>query len=355
MADISKDVLDQPPSSNGDPLELARLSRALDEARARSAALEAELAALKDAEATPYVRKLEARIEELKTRLTVQDKENRRLFEHLRWHWASYPWTVQNWEERDPASDPYGARQRALRSRLVEMLASPDAPQGDRRVTVVITSCKRHDLLEPTLASFFERNSHPIEKVIVVEDGDQAFAPEMTQRFAHQPMEWMHTGGRVGQVRAVDAAYSRVKTPYVFHVEDDWEFVRPGFIEASMPILEAEPLCLQVWIRGAPGPQSHQFEDHEQVTAGHTWRKVAKGHGGVWHGFSFNPGLRRLRDYRLLGGSYAARVESGLGAGGQPEAQLSELYASIGFFAAALWVDDGASFIMHRGGGRHVA
>jgi hypothetical protein len=235
------------------------------------------------------------------------------------------------------------------------MLASPDFPVEDRRVTVVVTSCRRHDLLGRTLASFFERNAFPIQKVIVIEDGAEPFSPDLKARFSDQPMEWLNTIERVGQIRAVDIAYRRVETPYLFHMEDDWEFVRPGFIEASMPILEAEPLCLQVWIRGAPGPDSHQLEPGDHVTSGQTWRKVAKGHALLWHGFSFNPGLKRLRDYRLVGSSYAANVESGLGNGGQAEAQLSELYESVGFFAATLWMDNGESFIRHRGRDRHVA
>ena len=36
---------------------------------------------------------------------------------------------------------------------------------------------------------------------------------------------------RQGQIKSVDYAYSMVETPYIFHLEDDWEFYESYFIE----------------------------------------------------------------------------------------------------------------------------
>jgi hypothetical protein len=65
----------------------------------------------------------------------------------------------------------------------------------------------------------------------------------------------------------------------------------------------------------------------------------------------FNPGLKR---YRLIG-AYAAHAEAGLGHGAVAEAQLSELYASIGYFAAAIWISEGEGYVTHLGDGRRVS
>ena len=303
---------------------------------------------------TPEVERLEARIEELNADRARLLRENQLHLGKLRWHWATYPWTVRDWRDDEIPGGPYDARRTALRSKLVELLSAPEFPTEDRRVTVVVTSCKRHDLLERTLESFFKTNSYPIEKVIVVEDGEEPFAPALKARFADHPMDWMNTGERLGQIRAIDAAYSRIATPYVFHMEDDWEFVRSRFIEMSMPILEAEPLCLQVWLRGRSGPYFHRFAGGVRLTSGVRWRQASPSPVSIWHGFSFNPGLRRLRDYRLIGSSYSANVESRSGKGGLAEGQLSELYASVGYFAASLWIADGKRLIAHLGRDRHV-
>jgi hypothetical protein len=38
------------------------------------------------------------------------------------------------------------------------------------------------------------------------------------------------TGKKVGQIKAIDMVYMWVETPYIFHFEDDWEFLAKGFI-----------------------------------------------------------------------------------------------------------------------------
>ena len=43
------------------------------------------------------------------------------------------------------------------------------------KVTVVITSCGRLDLLDKTLSSFMEFNTYPIEKFIIIDDKRIAF------------------------------------------------------------------------------------------------------------------------------------------------------------------------------------
>ena len=38
------------------------------------------------------------------------------------------------------------------------------------KITMVLTSCGRNDLLEKTLDSFFKYNTYPIERYIIIED-----------------------------------------------------------------------------------------------------------------------------------------------------------------------------------------
>src|ERR1035441_5909366 len=93
-------------------------------------------------------------------------------------------------------------------------------------ITLVLTSCGRYDLLSQTLESFYKFNTYSIKEVIIVED-------------------W----NREGQIKSIDKAYARVKTPYIFACEDDWCFYKSGFIEKSLEILEKYPKILQVWLR----------------------------------------------------------------------------------------------------------
>ena len=94
-----------------------------------------------------------------------------------------------------------------------EQLFAPLSP-----VTGVLTSCDRHDLLERTLDSFFATNTFPLRELIIVEDGDTV--PHHLRRKYASNVQWLSTGRRVGQIAAIDYAYSRVQTRYIFHAVD---------------------------------------------------------------------------------------------------------------------------------------
>ena len=178
-------------------------------------------------------------------------------------------------------------------------------------ITLVITSCNRYDLLAKTLESFYSVNKYPMKEVIVVEDWD-----------------------REGQVKAIDKAYARVKTPYIFHCEEDWFFYEGGFIEKSLAILEKYPNILQVWIREHDDTNGHpvvKLPQFDCETMQNPW--------GIWGGFSWNPGLRRLSDYKALGQPYSHFGQEHL---------VSKAYSDMGFHAAIT----PKGFVYHTGWSR---
>jgi len=213
----------------------------------------------------------------------------------------------------------------------------------DSQISIVVTSCGRLDLLKQTLATLDEFNTAPIRAVFITEDsGDPAVEnclPEhwrpRTRCFVNQP--------RLGQIKSIDLAYGHVDTPWIFHCEDDWAFYRPGFIEDSLTLLQADTQALQVWLRS----YAHDLAVHSPyVRLGH--RQTVQGipcykvesDKADWQGFSFNPGLRRLADY-LPFAPYAAF--SG-------EKELSKRYAAEGRYALILENDA----VLHTGFGEHV-
>ncbi len=223
-------------------------------------------------------------------------------------------------------------------------------------VTAVITSCGRYDLLRQTLDSFLLYNKFPIKQMIVVEDGGEI--PDIIKSsYIEHPMLWLSTGKRVGQIAAIDYAYSRVKTEYIFHCEDDWEFYRPGFIEKSLVLLRAHQKCLQVWIRGFHDTQYHPVEEMLFCEGDVLWKNMAPDfdlNGEMWHGFSFNPGLRRMADYVAIGG-YGKYTKYDFLIPWRSENVIGKLYRSMEFHAEILADDDGAGYVRHLGRGRRVA
>lgn len=71
-------------------------------------------------------------------------------------------------------------------------------------ITLFIISCGRPNLLKTTIESFIKYNTYPIKECIIIE------------------------------------GMKYVKTEYVFHCEDVWEFLKSGFIEKSIEILRSK-------------------------------------------------------------------------------------------------------------------
>jgi hypothetical protein len=222
-------------------------------------------------------------------------------------------------------------------------------------VAVVLTSCGRPDLLLRTLDSFFTFNSFPLLQFILVEDGPDIL-PEARAFPYPMDVELIATGERVGQIAAIDYAYSRVRADYIFHLEDDWEFYAPNFIEQSLPVLEHHDSCLQVYIRALGDTNDHPVHRFVHRSSNVPWRKMRWGYrafGAEWNGFSLNPGLRRMADYVSIGGYgiHCLRAEAAHAAG---EAALSLLYRQRGMFAAILADRGGQGYVRHIGWHRTV-
>ena len=224
-------------------------------------------------------------------------------------------------------------------------------------VTVVITSCGRQDLLAQTLDSFLEWNTYPVAAVIVIEDGPPERNRALEERYRHQRFAWLSTGARVGQIAAIDMAYAAVATDYIFHCEDDWIFVAPGFIEASIAVLESNPAILQVWIRSLSDTNGHPVSDLLLVADDIPYRLLQPDYHsdewGTWHGFSLNPGLRRRRDYELIGSFGALGGCHGLKAY-EIERKAAAIYRDRGLLAAILAGNEGRGYVRHSGWGRRV-
>ena len=166
--------------------------------------------------------------------------------------------------------------------------------------TLVVTSCNRHALLRRTLDSFIKYADILPVTTIIVEDGD-VDAPDWIS-CPHQnnnlPKMWIKNPRRLGQLANIDRGYSEVKTEYLFHCEDDWEFIKSGFIEESYNILRRYSEVSQVAILGED--QLLPIVDDPRFP----FRIAELGFHGFWGGLSWQPGLRRISDYKKVFGTF---------------------------------------------------
>ncbi|MGJ1484633.1 hypothetical protein [Sphingobacterium multivorum] len=213
-------------------------------------------------------------------------------------------------------------------------------------ITFCLATCEREDLLFNTLQSFKEYNSYNISKYIIIDDTGGKFNKDKysnAQRIVGGNLTWIHNDKRQGQIESIDKMYSIVKTPYIFHCEDDWEFFKPFFIHKSMEILNKNLFCIQVWLR-----EFYDTNGHPLIFEDGIW-KMQFNYLKVWHGFSFNPGLRRLRDYKFLQ-KYSHFSKFNSANPKRSEYIIGNVYKNMGYYAAIL--DEG--FVRHSGKNRHV-
>lgn len=221
----------------------------------------------------------------------------------------------------------------------------------NKEVSLVITSCNRPNELFITLTSFFKFNTYPIKKIIIIDDSGINNCIDMCLSAIPTDVDKqvIYNNKNLGQIVSIDKAYSLVDTEYIFHCEDDWEFYDYGFIEKSMEILSDNEKIFTVWLR--------EYKNFRVVQNGHPVNRqiiknkyrimmTFKERTNIWNGFTFNPGLRRLRDYKMMApySKFLGSVECNCGG---VEQALSNIYYKKEFICAITLNKDG--YVNHIG------
>ena len=219
-------------------------------------------------------------------------------------------------------------------------------PMNDA-VSLVITSCGRFDLLQTTFESFKRHNTYRnIRQLIVIDDSGY---PEIATYHLNKifksfekrlDLTLLVNEDNAGQVQSVDRAYSYVKHPYIFHLEDDWMFHRGGFIEHSFNVLLEYPSIITVWLRAHDDTSGHPIE----FIDGLPFAMPKLNFLDRWHGFTWNPGLRRTSDYQLIE-NFTVTAPG--------ESLAGQWYKQRGFRAAMCSIPEG--YVRHIGWDRSTA
>jgi len=140
----------------------------------------------------------------------------------------------------------------------------------------------------------------------------------------------------LGQNRSIDRAYAEVRTPFILHLEDDWEFPVPGIVGRAIEILQTDPGVDLVQLR-TDADMPDNIRALPELAPG--YRRVPPTAHHVWHSFTFNPSVKRLSTYLAL--------ESGYG-GFSSEAEISLYYKNKA--AVMAWLS--GTGVTHLGWGR---
>ena len=211
--------------------------------------------------------------------------------------------------------------------------------------TVALTSCGRFDLLERTLASLVPRLEGPVAQFLVIEDSGDRAVVDIVRRFDGPwgRVETIVNDPPLGQTRSIDRLYEQVKTEWIFHCEDDWEFFADGFISRSFALLEEFDHLSMVSPRDPSRFRPGFWDPEEFSSSGVKYWVANPGGAGLFSGMMFSPGLRRMRDYKIVGPYDHLSVAA-------YESRVGQVYRELGYRVACL----GEPAVRHIGHGRHV-
>ena len=173
-----------------------------------------------------------------------------------------------------------------------------------KKITFVLTSCGRIELLNKTLESFFKFNDYALEKMYLVEDSfNQNVYSEIKKRWGKK-LTLLFNEKKKGQIKSIVETYKLVKTPLIFHCEDDWLYTRKNFIQDCLKIMDSDEKIIQVWLESKESASRLDIFEYGplQKVGNVGFRKVFCKEGWEWGYFSFRPGIKRLSDYNLIGG-----------------------------------------------------
>ena len=162
-------------------------------------------------------------------------------------------------------------------------------------VTICVTSCARLDLLQRTMESFRRLNTGG--RFLLSEDSADAVTTAAV-RAAYPDVTVLDGPKRLGLMNSIDRIYSRVDTPYIFHLEDDWLFETGVDWEGAIALLEARKDVANVTVRAFDeikakyGSRSSRFELN-----GREFQIMRLDAHPEFFGWSPNPGLIRTDLY----------------------------------------------------------
>lgn len=176
-----------------------------------------------------------------------------------------------------------------------------EQPESD--ITTFILSCDRLHLLDKTITSFLNTSSYKTKMVIVDDSANSEIFEKLVNRYGHFCDIICFPENR-GQWWALDFMVSFCYTDYIFYVEDDWEFLKSGYLEKSKEILEKYRTIGNVDISRRTYEEygyksfvdtlidnEFNYKTHWRISDQHLY----------WVGWQGSPNLKRRDDLILLG------------------------------------------------------
>lgn len=192
-------------------------------------------------------------------------------------------------------------------------------------ITLTITSCKRLDLFVKTINSFMQccKDIHLIDEWFCVDDNSSIEDRLRMQALYPFINFYFKTLEEKGHPQSMNIIRKYVKTPYTFHMEDDWLFFESrNYLSECLEVLGQSSKIGQCLInknytevsndndvKGGElkiSPTGLRYYIHEYCVTDKEYQDFLERHGpgnssSYWPHFSFRPSLLRTKIYEELG------------------------------------------------------
>jgi hypothetical protein len=175
--------------------------------------------------------------------------------------------------------------------------------QPDSDTTTFVLSCDRLNVLEKTLKSFYATRDYVTKMVIVDDSAKPGIFESLVEKFGHDCDVICFPNNR-SQWWAMDFMVSYCDSDYIFYLEDDWELLKPGYLNQSKQILQKYREVGVVDISW----RTFEFQGIDSYQKGLVddmfyWKKPWKitDYHAAWHAWVGSPNLRRRDDLIMLG------------------------------------------------------
>lgn len=175
--------------------------------------------------------------------------------------------------------------------------------QPDSDITCFVLSCNRLDVLDKTINSFLASKNYDVKMVIVDDSAEEGVFEILSEKYGSFSDIICFPKNR-SQWWAMDFMVSYCDTDYIFYLEDDWELLKPGYLQQSKQILEKYRDIGTVDISWRTfEEQGYETYDKNLIDDCFYYKKVWRisDYHLSWYGWIGSPNLKRRDDLILLG------------------------------------------------------
>lgn len=175
-------------------------------------------------------------------------------------------------------------------------------------IDLCLTIGRRPSLLRQTLGSLLYRAN--FKQIIAINDFRDQETNDVFKELCPTGI-LINLDKQIGHHRAVDLMYSKVSSPYILHCEDDWLFTSDLMLDESIKLLEVNKNIGSVCLRKIKDFNLNEENNSKKIIQQHGDIKFCRldGTHEQWHGFTFNPHVTSLSQWKEFGPYSAFKKE----------------------------------------------